>query len=303
MNSLKEMALRKRMTGRAAYPVGRPFPRFPMLTEMTFGLHGVFALYGGTGIGKSTLAANLAADVMGEDYPCVYYDGENCFSNEGDDDSLTLARIEQTYNPLDARFASFFITPDYQTAIDKLVTLPRGFLVVDTVQSSIGATGTERDGGVRDALGARMAELGVLGRRYGVLLVSQLNNRSATGPQPLAAMKGASAIEQGVWAALAYGVDGDDRALVLQKLRRAPHPAWPKGSRITIHSDGQDRLTEAPAVRKPAAPKESIVEKVARVMAADPATSAAALGRAVGLGKTRAYQYQVRWRRSLDRSL
>src|SRR5207249_1346911 len=122
MNTVRDLANTKRLSGRPAYPVGRPFPRFPLLTEMTFGPHALSA---------------------------------------------------------------------YAT-----------------------------DGGVRDALGARMAELAVLSQRYTILVVSQINNRNARAPQPLGAMKGASAIEQSLWAAVAYGDTGDgkSRALVLAKL-------------------------------------------------------------------------------------
>lgn len=55
------MIRKRRAAGRPAYPIGRPFSRFPSLTTMTFGLQGIFVIVGATGVGKSTLAAHLAA--------------------------------------------------------------------------------------------------------------------------------------------------------------------------------------------------------------------------------------------------
>jgi hypothetical protein len=289
MNTVREMSQKKTAAGRPDYPVGRAFKRFPMLTEMTFGLHGLMALYGGTGIGKSTLAAALAADAMDADFPCVYYDGENTFEVDGVEDSLTQARIAQNFEVTDARFSSFFITSKYQEAVDQIKTFPRGLLVVDTVQSSIAASAYEVDNGVRDALTARMAELAELSRRYAVLVVSQINNRNATAPQPLGAMKGASAIEQSLWAALALGVDkAGQRVLVLAKLRRPYAPAWPKGSRITIKSDGQDRLSEVATEPAKVTRPETVIERAQRITCERPDVSVRELGRLLGLGKTQA---------------
>jgi hypothetical protein len=283
------MAIEKKKSGRTAYPVGHPFPRFPLLTEMTFGLQGIFALYGGTGIGKSTLAANLAADVVAEDFPVVYYDGENTFFTEaGTEDSLTASRISQMYDPTASRFNHFLIESDYQKAVNQLATLQRGLFVVDTVQSSIGADGADRDGGVRDALTARMSELAQLARQYPILLVSQVNNRSAQAPQPLSAMKGASAIEQGLWTAVAYGVEGDHRVLVLRKLKRPTAKMWPLGSKIIVRSDGADRLTESSAASTPRPRSETPAERLARVQAANPGASRRAVARLAGVPWTSA---------------
>src|SRR4029434_2363589 len=82
-------------------PEGRPFPRFPTLTEMTHGLQGIFILAGRTGIGKSTLAAHLAADAVGPDFPGVYYESENrLVSWDGDRRivrSLAVDRMRHAY--------------------------------------------------------------------------------------------------------------------------------------------------------------------------------------------------------------
>src|SRR5262245_49784399 len=83
---------------------GRPFPSFPILTELINGLHGIVFIAGVTGIGKSTLAAHLAADVVAPDYPGVYYESENRYVDAaGSKRSLAVDRMAASYGD-DARF-------------------------------------------------------------------------------------------------------------------------------------------------------------------------------------------------------
>jgi hypothetical protein len=98
--------------------VGRPFPSFPILTELINGLHGIVFIAGVTGIGKSTLAAHLAADVVGPSYPGVYYESENRYTDAaGRQRSLAVDRMAAAYGD-DARFEHLGYTADYTEARD-----------------------------------------------------------------------------------------------------------------------------------------------------------------------------------------
>jgi hypothetical protein len=276
------------------FPVGRPYTNLPLVTEMTFGLQGIVLVAGPTKIGKTTLAAHLVAGTLAEDFPGVYYESE---------DGLACERIAHVLGEDDPRLDHLDYESDFTKAVLSVRERPApGFLVIDTIQGSTDLEDHDGrlDAGVLRALERRTKVCVELMREgYAVLVISQINDRTTKAPPAMSAIKGASAIEQAASTVLAYGIAGQDRALVLRALRRPHHPAWPDGSRVVLKTDGQDRLTEAGrTAEQTTAPVETIYQKVDRIMTANPLTSAAKLGEQVGLKKAQANLYQRRWRAS-----
>lgn len=277
----------RKVSGVPVMPVGRPFARFPLLTEMTFGLQGVFFIAGPTGIGKSTLAAHLTADVVAENFPGVYYESEN---------GLGVQRLILAAND-DARLGYLHYTGDFDEAIAATMALPRpGFLVVDTIQGSLDIEDHDArlDAPVLRGLERRAKQLVTATQAgHAVLVVSQINDRGARGAPRLGGLKGASALEQNAFVVIGYGgTDQATRTVILRKLRRPKHQNWPEGSRLTIRTDGQDRLSEEPAGTGPAAPRaadpgpRSAAEKVAAALATRPTAGVRALARLTGVPRS-----------------
>ena len=292
MNSVRDMIQQKRNSGRPVYPVGRAFARFPLLTEMTFGLQGIFVVVGATGVGKSTLAAHLAADVVGESFPGVYYDSENSYG----DDSLTFGRIDHSYGD-DPRLDHLAHTTKFEQALEwTRARSPRGFLVVDAIPGSLDISDHDAslDAGPLRGLERRSKQLIALAEEgYAVLVVSQTNDRNTKVPPSLGALKGASALEQMAWTVVAYGTNskaGDLRAVVLRKLRRPVATAWPLDSRLLIRTDGQDGLSEAGRGRQEKDTADTVVpppaERVAEVLRQSPRASVREVARRAEVSKS-----------------
>ena len=293
MNSVREIIQRNKTTGRS-YPQARAFPRFPLLTEMTYGLHGIFIVVGATGVGKSTLAAHLAAEVVGEDFPGVYYESENTFETEDGIGSFLFPRIGHSYGD-DARLDHLAHTTDFEQAKHWLrERTPRGFLVIDTIQGSLDIAdhASNLDAGPLRGLERRSKEIIDLTHEgYAVLVVSQTNDRNTKTPPTLGALKGASALEQMAWAVVAYGTSGtkapDMRAVVLRKMRRPVHQAWPLDSRLLIRTDGLDGLSEAGAARQQEkAPAMSPAELVAQARRDHPGASDRSIAKMIGVPRS-----------------
>lgn len=224
-------------------------------------LQGIFVIAGPTGVGKSTLAA---AEVVGPDFPGVYFESENTFRVDGEIDSFAFSRFQHSYGNDDARFEHLSHTTNFEEAKAQLQRLAKGFLVVDTIQGTTKAEDHDwnLDAGVLHSLERTSKEpIALADAGYAILAVSQTNDRHSKQPPALGALKGASALEQMAWTVVGYGISKTDdehtRTAVLRKLRRPTAPGYPVGSPVVIRTDGQDGLTEvglaaaaAPAAKK-----------------------------------------------------
>jgi hypothetical protein len=291
--NVREVILKKMLANNGSlFPVGRPFAGLPLITEMTYGLQGIFLLVGATKVGKTTAVAHLVAGALSEDFPGVYYEHEDGLAPE----RVALALGGDLDDP---RLSHLGYAREFDKAVEMVRALPHGFLVVDTIQgsTSIEAHDPRLDHGPLHELEQRMKTLTELHRNgYAVLVVSQINDRTATAPPGLSAIKGASAIEQHATTVVAYGtaprgnVTDPVRHLVLRRLRRPVHAAWPVNSAVALRTDGRDRLTEERVdmalVREPRPRKLSPAERVAQARAAHPEASVREIARVTGLSKS-----------------
>jgi hypothetical protein len=235
--------------------LGRPFPRFPILTTMTRGLQGIFIIGGPTGVGKSTLAAHLAADVVSEDYPGVYYETENRLKRWRPDGtsylySLAVARMRASYG-IDARFDHLAYCTEYADALTTLRQRLAGFLVVDTIQGSLGREDYDatRDASAHNGINQRVHDfISLANEGYAVIVVSQINDRRRKAPPLLHHLKLSGALEQAAWIMAGYGEAAGSarsvRAFAVRKYRQTP-PAEYRDAVLHLAVDDRERLTEA----------------------------------------------------------
>jgi hypothetical protein len=236
--------------GSMELPGGRPFARFPLLTKLTHGLQGIFVIGGAPGVGKSTLAAHLAADVACEDFPGVYFETENRLVVDGKVRSLAVDRAARAYGKNHEGLRHLWYVPDYDEALATLRSWPRGFLVVDTLQGSLGYADYDasKDAASHNALNARVLDLlSLVEAGYAVLAVSHVGRQYYRGCPPLSSFRLSGAIEQGTWVAVGYWAPPrrtSERSLRVLKARVPVEPAY-RDAVLRIAADAQERLTEA----------------------------------------------------------
>jgi hypothetical protein len=251
MRSAREMM--KEVTTNTTMLLGRPFPKFPILTEMTYGLHGIFILAGKSGIGKSTLAAHLAADVVGPDYPGIYYESENRFVDaNGNVRSLAIDRMKRSYGD-DERFDHLWYTASYEEARDAALDAKRGFIVLDTIQGSLGYNDfdPDKDAASHNAMNRRAHDvIKLVDAGVAVLMVSHVNVRNLTGCPQMHHLKLSGALEQGAWIIGGYWNPTRDEAHQFRSFRvvkyRVEAPkGHPMGTTLRLSLGDQELLTEA----------------------------------------------------------
>jgi predicted ATP-dependent serine protease len=113
-------------------PDGRPIPGLPTLTRMIRGLQGITAIIGGTGIGKSTLAAQIAGAVAAPDFPVVYADMEGYL---GPSKSLASIRVQRMFGQREFEMVT---VKSYDDAVENVKMNPSpALLVLDTLQKCL----------------------------------------------------------------------------------------------------------------------------------------------------------------------
>lgn len=233
--------------------LGRPFPKYPILTEMTYGLHGIFILTGKSGIGKSTLAAHLAAEVVGPDFPGVCYESENRFVDaNGNLRSLAIDRMKRSYGD-DERFDSLLYSSSYEEARDAALDARRGFIVIDTIQGSLGYEDfdPDKDAASHNAMNRRAHDvIRLVDAGVAVMMVSHVNVRNLTGCPQMHHLKLSGALEQGAWIIGGYWNPTKDEAAPFRSFRvvkyRVEAPKeHPKGTTLRLSLGQHELLTEA----------------------------------------------------------
>jgi hypothetical protein len=264
ISTFMEMA---QQTGSASLPVGRSFSRFPLLTKMTHGLQGIFMIAGAPGVGKSTLTVQLAVDVACADYPCVYYESENRLVVDGKIRSLAVDRAVRVLGGQHEKLQYMHYRADYTDAVATLRRLPQGFLVIDTIQGSLGHADYDasKDGAARHAINRRVLDLiDLTDAGYAVLVVSHITRGFYNTCPTLAAFKESGALEQCTWVAAGYWMQAGERRLKIIKAR-VPVPKGYEGAVLRLAADDNERLSEVGLIEagktarrergKPAAPK------------------------------------------------
>lgn len=212
----------KEITTETATMTGRPIPNFPILTELINGLHGVVFIAGVTGIGKSTLAAHLAAEVVAPDYPVVYYESENRWTDaNGVKRSLAVDRMKAAYGDAE-RFDDLGYTDQYTEARDAALANGRGLLVIDTIQGSLDRDdyNPQVDAAAHNAMNQRahdlvqLADAGVT-----VLVVTHVNVRSLAGCPQTKHLKLSGALEQAAWIVGGYWRPGNQEVRAFQVVK------------------------------------------------------------------------------------
>jgi hypothetical protein len=228
-------------------PPARPISNFPMLTEITGGLRGLWVIGGVTGSGKSTLAMNIAASVAAVDFPVLYLDMENdtgpVAREVGDriaavygEDAPALANIHAVRDP--ARLDSMLI--EYA---------PQALIVIDTVQLLLQRlVRGDNQKAAADTVMHRCIEW--VGQGYTVVALSQVNRNNYTGRPTLAAFKESGGIEAAATAAMFMWMPKPYALprLTVPKLRFAP----PATEELVLERRGW-RLEEVDKLPLPAA--------------------------------------------------
>ena len=191
---------------------GRDIPRFPLITQYTRGLDGVWVIGGAPRIGKSTLARHIVYALAGPTTPVIYLDQE---SNHAD--KQTLDGIIACYDAgLRERLRKYFIQADSLLEVDQLVHTARtrqgdddpedvrAIVVLDHLQAI--AEALKLDDAAR-AISRVMFMAGEWAKAgHLVVVLSQVNRRSYERQRPrLSDFMGSASIEQtahvavGVW--------------------------------------------------------------------------------------------------------
>lgn len=201
-------------------PRGIPLGSLPGLTKVTGGVYGVWGLAGEPGVGKSTLAWQIALDV-GRGIPVIYDDHENGFAVlmdhtrevfEGDLDRIRRATTRLYYcdnaRDLDRYLAA--VAPPALVIIDSLQKLP--------------ASVEYR----RQSLDRWIHRLELLKKRgYHVLLVSEVPRTLYGGEPNIAAFKETGEVEYAADLGLQImGTEGDAALVYVIKNRHHPHKGY-----------------------------------------------------------------------------
>lgn len=146
---------------------------YQSIQHATGGIIGMWVLGGETGVGKSTLAFNLALAAAKDGKPVLYYDAEN-----GED--VLLYRLSVAYKDT-AKIAKavekIYVRPSIKTLdSDLLYVPPPALVVVDSAQKY----GYELGGkSYREAINSLIRKLEILKRSgYAVVLVSEISRAS-----------------------------------------------------------------------------------------------------------------------------
>jgi hypothetical protein len=276
---------------------GPTIPEFPFLSLMTCGMVGVIVIIGGTEVGKSHLATQLAVSVAGPDFPVAICDLENRFGGK----SLNKGRANRMFSPTDPRLhyvedaASFEAGKKWLREQECNAESGRGLLVVDTLQKSLSLPDEGVDTGERAVAGERrMRECEAFADEgYCVLITSQVGRGYQKGRPSLTSAKWASAIEQSAWTVLAHWIAPDgsgDRLLAQEKLRQEPSDPRLRNAVLVLKDGPNHRVTEHLALGESTRPRRakplSPEEKVAQARLAHPEASIREIERLTGVPRS-----------------
>src|SRR2546428_6789442 len=115
----------------------RPFENFPTITRMIGGgLQGILAILGATVSGKTTLVAQLAADLARDDFPGVFCDLGFCavlHDDEPDGQPETVARLLGLVRGAEHASRNLSYHVNYDEGLEKLRRSKTGFIVLDNM--------------------------------------------------------------------------------------------------------------------------------------------------------------------------
>jgi len=172
-------------------PVGLKLRSLPILSRLTGGIIGMWAIAGEPGVGKSTFGWQVALDV-GRSIPVLYYDFENGFS-------VLMDRTRELYkgdlNRIRAVTANIFYRDSIRTLDTDLGGIPAPALViVDSVQKLPASVLNRRQG--LDAWVHRLE--GLKRRGYYVLLISEVGRAQYSQDAYIGSFKETGEIEYSV---------------------------------------------------------------------------------------------------------
>jgi hypothetical protein len=172
----------------------RSIPMYPLISQITGGISGVWAIAAETGGGKTTLARHLAYSVVGPDLRVAYLDTEGHFLNKDANAGIMTCHGDGLRERARDYMTVFQDSSDFRAHVDVLPT--RTLIVVDHVQLE-----AERrsDGGdpFQSIDGVMASAVDWANAGHLVLVLSQVSRASyGTKPPTKAIFKGRSSIEQ-----------------------------------------------------------------------------------------------------------
>ena len=199
-------------------PRGYDLVSLPNITKATNGLAGIWIIGGEPGLGKSTLALQIAVDVA-ESIPVVYYD------IDGTGEAYFIERLRTVFNNSLSKFkratGRLYYQPSIATLESTLTRIgPPGLIVVDSIQTlpNVQKLGKEST----DEWLRRFKDL--VGRGYCILGVSE-KPRSHYGAAEMGGYKGTGDIEySGTICAHVIADEDEDNILrfIIVKNRHGP---------------------------------------------------------------------------------
>lgn len=191
--------------GHAPLPSGPAIKSLPRLSEASGGLFGLWTIAGEPGLGKSSLARQLAAHAA-QHMPILDYDFENGAA-------IIASRLARALgNQFRATAARWFVRESIQTLDDDLAQLGcRALIIVDSVQSlPIHAEHAVESLARWVRRFERLARAG-----HTVLLVSE-KSRAYYGEASLAGFKGTGSLEYAAWFCVQLVGDPEDASAPLE---------------------------------------------------------------------------------------
>ncbi len=218
-------------------PTGFTIRSLPYLTQQTGGIYGVWAVGGGPGVGKSTLAWQIALDLASQGIPVLEYDFENGFAvlmdhtNEIFKGNIPKMR-EATKN--------IYVRDSIRSLDSDLARVPPpALIVVDSIQKLPGSVEYRRN-----SLDRWIHRLEYLKKRgYCVLLVSEIGRASYGGDAYIGSFKETGEIEYSADTGLQLIDEGTmGVSVVIVKNRHRPH----KGPVAILQRKDAWRFKEVP---------------------------------------------------------